>query len=65
MDQDVAPDQEVEAEHEKADLWLADLREDLDVIRYPTRLLMMLAVHEASRRADSLARLEHALQFLP
>jgi hypothetical protein len=60
MDEDV-----VEPDYEKAELWLADLREDLDVIRYPTRVRMMVAVGEAMRRADSLARLEHALQHLP
>jgi hypothetical protein len=59
MDADVALD------YEKAELWLADLREDLDVIRYPTRVQMMRAVAEAGRRAESLARLEHALQHLP
>jgi hypothetical protein len=59
MDEDVALD------YEKAELWLADLREDLDVIRYPTRVGMMRAVDEAGRRAESLARLEYALQHLP
>ncbi len=40
---------------------LADLREDLDLIRYPARVRMLRAVDEAAHRADSLARLEHAL----
>jgi hypothetical protein len=43
---------------------LADLREDLDLIRYPTRLRMLHAVDEAAHRADSLARLDYALQRL-
>ena len=51
MDEDVALD------YEKAELWLADLREDLDVIRYPTRVQMLRTVDEAMRRAESLARL--------
>ena len=42
--------------------WLADLHEDLDLIRYPTRVEMLRAVDEAAQRADSLARLDYALQ---
>lgn len=45
--------------------WLADLHEDLDLVRYPTRMLMLRVVGEAAHRADSLARLEAALQHLP
>jgi hypothetical protein len=45
--------------------WLADLHEDLDLVRYPTRMLMLRMVDEAAHRADSLARLEAALQHLP
>ena len=44
--------------------WLADVHEGLDLIRYPTRLEMLRVVDEAAQRADSLARLEHALQHL-
>ena len=53
------------AEENRARQWLADLHEDLDLIRYPTRVQLLRAVDEAARRADSLARLEHALQYLP
>jgi hypothetical protein len=45
--------------------WLADLQEDLELVRYPTRVEMLRAVDEAANRADSLARLEDALQRLP
>ncbi|HEY7927602.1 MAG TPA: hypothetical protein VIG86_09340 [Candidatus Dormibacteraeota bacterium] len=45
--------------------WLADLHEDLDLVRYPARMRMLRAVDEAAHRADSHARLEHALQRLP
>ncbi len=55
MDGRVAPD------YQKAALWLADLREELDVLRYPTRVEMIRAVDEARRRAESLARLERVL----
>lgn len=44
--------------------WLADLHEDIDLIRYPTRMEMRRAVDEAAHRADSLARLDFALQRL-
>jgi hypothetical protein len=44
--------------------WLADLCEDLELIRYPTRVEMRRAVDEAAHRADSLARLDYALQRL-
>jgi hypothetical protein len=53
------------AEENRARQWLADLHEDLDLIHYPTRVQLLRAVDEAARRADSLARLEHALQYLP
>jgi hypothetical protein len=43
---------------------LADVHEGLDLIRYPTRLGVLRAVDEAAHRADSLARLDHALQRL-
>jgi hypothetical protein len=43
---------------------LADLHEDLDVSRYPSRVGMLLAVVEAARRAESRARLEYALQHV-
>jgi hypothetical protein len=45
----------------KAEQWLADISEDLEVLRYPTRWRLMQAVDEAARRADGLARLEYAL----
>jgi hypothetical protein len=51
-------------ESENAAQWLADLHEDLLLIRYPTRVEMLRAVGEAARRAESLARLEYALQGL-
>lgn len=44
--------------------WLADVHEGLDLIRYPTRLELLRVVDEAAQRADSLARLDHALQRL-
>jgi hypothetical protein len=50
--------------YEKQAQWLADLYEDLELIRYPTRVEMRRAVDEAAHRADSLARLEYALQRL-
>jgi hypothetical protein len=53
------------AEENRARQWLADLHEDLDLFRYPTRVQLLRAIDEAARRADSLARLEHALQYLP
>ena len=52
------------AEQHRARQWLADVHEDLDLIRYPTRVQLLRAVDEAARRADSLARLEYALQHL-
>jgi hypothetical protein len=54
-----------QAEQSRARQWLADVHEDLDLIRYPTRLQLLRAVDEAARRADSLARLEYALEHLP
>jgi hypothetical protein len=50
--------------YEKQAQWLADLYEDLDLIRYPARVEMRHAVDEAARRADSRARLDYALQRL-
>jgi hypothetical protein len=41
------------------------VHEDLDLIRYPTRLQLLRAVDEAAHRAESLARLEYALSRLP
>ena len=45
--------------------WLADVHEKHDLIRHPTGVQLLGAVEEAGRRADSLARLEHALQRAP
>jgi hypothetical protein len=42
--------------------WLADMHEDLVLLRYPTRVEMLRAIDEAAHRADSLARLDYALQ---
>ncbi len=53
------------AEQKRAHQWLADLHEDLDLYRYPTRVELLRAVDEAAHRADSLARLDYALQHLP
>ena len=53
------------AEQIRARQWLADVHEDLDLIGYPTRLQLLRAIDEAARRADSLARLEYALERLP
>ena len=49
------------ADDRKAEQWLADISEDLEVLRYPTRWRLMQAVDEAARRADGRARLEYAL----
>jgi hypothetical protein len=53
------------AEQSRARQWLADVHEDLDLIRYPTRMQLLRAVDEAARRADSHARLEYALRSMP
>jgi hypothetical protein len=53
------------AEQNRARQWLADVREDLEVIRYPTRVHLLRAVDEAARRADSLMRLDRALERMP
>jgi hypothetical protein len=53
------------ADQTRARQWLADLHEDLDLYRYPTRVELMRTVDEAARRADSFARLEYALEHLP
>ena len=53
------------AEQVRARQWLADVNEDLELARYPTRVELWRAVHEASRRAESSARLEYALRGLP
>jgi hypothetical protein len=53
------------AEQSRARQWLADVHEDLDLIRYPTRVQLLRAVDEAARRADSHARLEYALRCMP
>lgn len=50
--------------YDKAAQWLADLHEDLDLVRYPTRVEMLRAVNEAARRADCLIRLEYAVAQL-
>jgi hypothetical protein len=52
------------ATYERQAQWLADLHEDLELIRYPTRLQMLRAVDEAAHRAESTARLAHALELL-
>ena len=52
-------------EGRKAQQWLADVSEDLEVIRYPTRRSLLEMIDEAARRAQSRARLEHALLTLP
>jgi hypothetical protein len=51
-------------DYKKAAQWLADLNEDLELSRYPTRVRMLRAVDEAAQRAASLARLEAALAHL-
>ncbi len=43
------------------DQLLADLCEDLALVRYPTRVRLLQTIDEAARRAQSLARLEYAL----
>jgi len=48
----------------KARQWLADVSEDLEVIRYPTRRSLLEMIDEAARRAESRARLEYALLTL-
>jgi hypothetical protein len=48
----------------RAEQWIADISEDLEVMRYPTRWRLLQAVDEAARRADGLARLEYALLTL-
>ena len=53
------------AEQQRARQWLVDLYEDLDVIRYPSCVQLLRAIDEAAQRADSLMRLEHALERLP
>jgi len=53
------------ADQKRARQWLADVHEDLDLIRYPTRVQLLRAVDEAARRAESLARLEYAIRRLP
>lgn len=52
------------AEGLKAQQWLADVSEDLEVIRYPTRRSLLEMVDDAARRAESRARLEYALLTL-
>jgi hypothetical protein len=49
------------ADQSRARQWLADVHEDLDLIRYQ----LLRAVDEAAHRAESLARLEYALSRLP
>jgi hypothetical protein len=53
------------ADQKRARQWLADVHEDLDLIRYPTRVQLLRAVDEAAHRAESLARLEYALERMP
>jgi hypothetical protein len=57
-------DGRLSATYQKQAQWLADLHEDLDVLRYPVRLRILRAVEEASQRADASARLDHALEQL-
>ena len=45
----------------RAQQWLADVSEDLEVIRYPTRHSLLEMIDDAARRAQSRARLEYAL----
>jgi hypothetical protein len=52
------------ADDRRAEQWIADISEDLEVMRYPTRWRLLQAVDEAARRADGLARLEYALLTL-
>jgi hypothetical protein len=52
-------------DQKRARQWLADVNEDLDLIRYPTRVQLLRAIDEAARRAESLARLDYALEHLP
>lgn len=52
-------------EQKRARQWLADVNEDLDLVRYPTRVQLLRAIDEAARRAESLARLDYALARLP
>jgi hypothetical protein len=53
------------ADQKRAQQWLADVHEDLELIRYPTRVQLLRAVDEAAHRAESLARLEYAIRRLP
>jgi hypothetical protein len=53
-----------ESSDRRAEQWIADISEDLAVMRYPTRWRLLQAVDEAARRADGLARLEYALLTL-
>ena len=41
-----------------AEQWFADLSEDLEIQRYPSRMLLLRAIDDAARRAECLARLE-------
>ena len=59
MDGRVAPD------FARAALSLADLHEELAVMRYPSRAEMLRAIEEAMRRAEVMARLELALSARP
>lgn len=52
------------AEGRRAQQWLADVSEDLEVIRYPTRHSLLEMIDDAARRAESRARLEYALLTL-
>jgi hypothetical protein len=53
-----------ESSDRRAEQWIADISEDLALVRYPTRWLLLQAVDEAARRAEGLARLEYALLTL-
>jgi hypothetical protein len=52
-------------DQQRARQWLADVHEDLNLVGYPTRVHLLRAVDEAAHRADSLRRLELALERLP
>lgn len=52
-------------DQQRARQWLADVHEDLNLSGYPTRVRLLQAVDEAAHRADSLTRLELALERLP
>ena len=44
-----------------AEQWCADVNEDVEIQRYPSRVLLLRAINDAARRADCRARLEQIL----